>query len=92
MPRKLRTAKRRAELTLDDLPLSAILDFLTGWQPPTNDFERQRSRWQTWEEFDAEYLLIREELLGSEWAAPARREGRAIFAEQRYQDAQQKGE
>ena len=91
MPRKLRTAKRRAELTLDDLPLSAILDFLTGWQPPTSEFARSRSRWQTWEEFDAEYALIREELLASEWTAPSRREGRAIFAERRYQ-AQQQGE
>jgi len=68
MPRKLRNPKLRTALTLDALSLHDILCFMAGWHPPTGEFERSRSRWETFEEFDNEYAAVREEFVAEEWA------------------------
>lgn len=86
-----RSVRGRRVLTLDALNIPDILSFLSGWHPPETDFERGQSRWQTWEEFDEEYGLLRDEMLASEWAQSAQVRGRTIFAEERWQ-AQRKGE
>ena len=84
MPRKLRKPKLRTLLTLDALSLHDLLCFLAGWHPPTGEFERSRSRWETFDEFDSEYKAIRLEFLAQEWA----RAGEMPFAEGRYQARQ----
>jgi hypothetical protein len=67
--------------SLDVLSLHDLLCFMAGWHPPTNEFERSRSRWLTWTEYDIEYEAVRDELLASdEWAQA----GTIPFAEARY--------
>jgi len=65
--------------SLDALSLHDLLSFVAGWHPPTSAFERSRSRWATWEEFDSEYAAVREEFLAQEWAQT----DEVPFAEQR---------
>jgi len=91
MPRKKKLEKVRRKLTLDALPIPALLDFLVGWCPPRNEFERGRSRWQTWAEFDAEYLAVRDEFLQHEWVQNSIVRGQPVFAEERFL-AKQRGE
>jgi hypothetical protein len=57
-----------------------LVSFMAG--PPQTDFERSRSFWAIWEEFDETYRIVREEYLASasEFMAP----GRTPFAEARY--------
>jgi len=92
MPRKLRVEKLRTRLRLDDLGFEEWLSFLVGWHPPETDFARERSRWQTWDQFDSEYRLLREEVLAHEWVQNDLARGKIIFAETRYQEQHQKGE
>jgi hypothetical protein len=67
-------------VTLDALDVGDIMCFAAGWQPPKTDFDRKQSRWLTWEEFDAEYEVVRDEFLAEEWTEP----GKIAFAEARY--------
>jgi len=80
MPRKRRNPKLRTAPTLDALSLHDLLCFLAGWHPPVGEFERSRSRWETFDEFDNEYQAVREEFLAQEWAQA----GEGHFAERRY--------
>lgn len=72
MRRRRRAAP--ASLTLRDLDLPDVLCLLAGWQPPQHTFDRERSRWATWQEFLTDYEHVRAEL-------PARPDGREPFAE-----------
>jgi len=91
MPRKLRAGKQRTRITLDDLGFEDILGFLCAWHPPDTDLGREQDRWQTWEQFDEEYALLRGELLQHEWAQNSLKRGESVFAEERWQ-ALQRGE
>ena len=79
-----RRTRGRATLTLDDLGLEDLLAWLAGWHPPISGFDRERSRWQTWEQFDTEYGLLRDEFLAHEWTQNSLSRGERVFAEERY--------
>ncbi|GAG28140.1 unnamed protein product [marine sediment metagenome] len=81
MPRKLRKEKQRTRLTLDDLTIEEFLCFQVGWHPPETDFERRCVRWESFEEFDAAYELLRDQRHSPLWF------GTPTFAEERYQAA-----
>ena len=76
-----RLTRGRTVITLDSLNIEDWLCFEGGWHPPETDFERGRSRWQTWAEFDSEYESLRREILAPEntWF-----KGKCEFAEARY--------
>jgi hypothetical protein len=54
------------ELTWSEVDIRMQLDFFVGWRPPTNDFDRSRSKWQIWEEFLNDWQLVRAEGL-AQW-------------------------
>ncbi len=69
MPRKRQAVKlRAARLRWQDVGLSEMLDFFHGWRPPVGEFDRSRSAWETWEEYLADWELVRPEAL-SDWEA-----------------------
>ena len=68
MPRKRQVAKLRARaLTWRDVGLRKQ-SFFVGWHPPTNEFDRSRSHWETWEEYLGEWSAVRVDGLVA-WAA-----------------------
>ena len=72
-----RRVRRAAAITLDDLTIHDHLCLMSGWSPPKSEFDRGRSRWQTWAEFLHEFELLRTDLL-KEFP---RRSGEEYFAE-----------
>ena len=48
---------------MDNLPFEALLELGAGWSPPKNEFQAGRSRWQTWPQFMADWLAVRDEYL-----------------------------
>jgi hypothetical protein len=71
MPRKLRRTKTRTVVTLRELGIPARLSFITGWHPPTCEFERQQSpRWSTYREYLDDYAAVRDEMLAWRAAQP----------------------
>ncbi|RIK36222.1 MAG: hypothetical protein DCC55_27990 [Chloroflexi bacterium] len=82
MPTKrTRRARGRRVLTLDALDLGDILDLMAGWRPPRSEFERSRSRWQTWKEYLGDWTAVRDQVPHDDmwWA-----DGEPPFAEQVY--------
>jgi hypothetical protein len=74
-----RRSRTPSTLTLRALGLEAELDLLVGWHPPTNAFERQRSRWRTYRGLLDDYRQVRDELLACRTIQPG------DFAETFYQ-------
>lgn len=67
--------------------MEQLLCFMAGWHPPRNEFEKRYGDWDTWAEFMADWVAVREECLASE---PFRR-GDSNFAEQVYKTFGAKG-
>ena len=63
MPVKHRNLRRRKTLTVADLDVNDLTDFLCGWGPGWHG-----SRWATEEEYLDAYEELREELLADEAA------------------------
>jgi hypothetical protein len=78
---------RKGAVSMDSLTIPQLLCFMGGWQPPTNDFDRRYGGWDTWKEFMADWVAVREECLASE---PFQRSG-PNFAEQVYKTFGAKG-
>jgi len=78
MPKK--RTQTRITLTLRELGIRARIEFLTGWHPPTCEFERLQSpRWRTFGDFLSDYTAVRDEMVA--WR-PAQSDD---FAETLYQ-------
>ena len=58
--RTRRTRNRRIR-TVDSFPVHEWLMFLAGWQPPTTDFERERSPWDSWQAYLADWESVRDD-------------------------------
>jgi hypothetical protein len=82
MPKKRRVKLRTRAPHWDDVGMDELTSFWCGWRVPKTDLERERSAWQTWEEFLGAWALVREEGI-AEWKA-SRSEG-LPFAEVAYQ-------
>jgi hypothetical protein len=65
MSKQRRVKLTHREVRWDDLDLSEWLNFQGGWRVPETDFERSRSRWQTWQEFLQCWALVREDGLAA---------------------------
>lgn len=76
-------------LRLGDLSIEEMLDFQCGWHPPEFEVDPRVCRWRTWEEFDHDYELVRDEFLASEWLRNYLARGGVVFAEERYQAARE---
>jgi hypothetical protein len=64
MPRKRRVEKlRHRNPTWRDFGPREKLNFWTAWTPPTNEFDRSRSHWQTWEAYLSDWAAVRAEAL-----------------------------
>lgn len=72
MPTKRRRIMRGStRLSLADFTIADLLAFIAGWSVPETDFARNRSRWQTWEEYMSDYAAVRDELMASTWCRSA---------------------
>jgi hypothetical protein len=59
-----RRTRTPTTLSLRALGLGARITFLTGWHPPTSEFERLQSpRWRSYRDFLNDYRAVREEML-----------------------------
>jgi hypothetical protein len=66
MPRKRRVAKLRARVPRwDDVDVGQMMDFWSGWHPPTKG---ESSAWQTWEDYLSHWAAVRVDAL-PEWDA-----------------------
>ena len=64
MPTKrTRTTRGRNILTLDSIDLHHHVQFASGWHPPGSEFQRERSRWTTYQEYLADWQQVRDACL-----------------------------
>jgi hypothetical protein len=85
MPTKrTRRTHGRQVLTLEALSPWEELDLAIGWSPPRNAFERERSRWQNWQDLLHDYVGVREEFLVAGFGAYMASKPFAEWLYQRY--------